>query len=219
MTVTELPRRIHRGPRAARPSTSTSWWWAPASPASTPRYHLRDASPTAPSSSWRRRTTAAAPGGPTGTRVCAPTATCSPTATGSSPGAGPRSRRAGRSSTTSTRSSRRTTWQPHIRYQHQVTAASWSSEERRWTVEVTRADTGEQLRFTTDFLWMCQGYYNHAKPYQPQWEGMDRFQGLVVHPQQWPEDLDLQRQARRRHRVGLHGLDADPRDRGDRRRT
>jgi monooxygenase len=79
----------------------------------------------------------------------------------------------------------------HIRYHHKVTAASWSTEDRQWTVEVTRSDTGEALRFTTDFLWMCQGYYNHAEPYQPQWEGMDRFQGLVVHPQQWPQDLDL----------------------------
>ena len=79
----------------------------------------------------------------------------------------------------------------HIRYHQRVTAASWSTEDRRWTVEVTGGDDGEQLRYTTNFLWMCQGYYNHAEPYQPQWEGMDRFQGLVVHPQQWPEDLDL----------------------------
>jgi monooxygenase len=79
----------------------------------------------------------------------------------------------------------------HIRYRHRVTAASWSTAERRWTVEVTREDTGEQLRYTTDFLWMCQGYYNHAKPYQPQWTGMDRFEGMVVHPQAWPDDLDL----------------------------
>src|ERR1700722_4098179 len=79
--------------------------------------------------------------------------------------------------------------QIHLR--HQVTAASWSTEERRWTVEVTRGDTGQRLRFTAGFLWMCPGYYNHAKPYQPRWEGMDRFQGLIVHPQDWPEDLDL----------------------------
>jgi monooxygenase len=78
----------------------------------------------------------------------------------------------------------------YIRYQHRVTAAGWSTEDRRWTVEVTRDDTGERLRLTTDFLWMCQGYYNHTKPFQPQWEGMDRFHGVVVHPQQWPEDLD-----------------------------
>jgi cation diffusion facilitator CzcD-associated flavoprotein CzcO len=79
----------------------------------------------------------------------------------------------------------------YIRCGHRVTVASWSSEDRRWTVEVTRDDTEEQLRFTTDFLWMCQGYYNHAKPYQPRWEGFDRFQGTVVHPQRWPEELDL----------------------------
>jgi monooxygenase len=79
----------------------------------------------------------------------------------------------------------------YIRYGHRVTAASWSTDDRRWTVEVTQDDTGQQLRFTASFLWMCQGYYNHAKPYRPQWDGMDRFQGVIVHPQRWPEDLDL----------------------------
>jgi monooxygenase len=77
-----------------------------------------------------------------------------------------------------------------IRYRHRVTAASWSSEDRRWTVDVTREDTGEQLRFTTDFLWMCQGYYDHSQPYRPQWEGLEQFGRILVHPQQWPQDLD-----------------------------
>ena len=79
----------------------------------------------------------------------------------------------------------------HIRYQCRVTAASWSTEARQWTVEVTRGDTGQRLRYTTAFLWMCQGYYNHTRPYRPRWEGMDRFRGVIVHPQQWPPDLDL----------------------------
>jgi monooxygenase len=79
----------------------------------------------------------------------------------------------------------------HIRYNQRVTAANWSTEDRRWTVEVARGDDGETMRYTTNFLWMCQGYYNHTEPYRPRWEGMDRFQGLVLHPQQWPEDLDL----------------------------
>ncbi|GAA3066046.1 NAD(P)/FAD-dependent oxidoreductase [Pseudonocardia yunnanensis] len=77
-----------------------------------------------------------------------------------------------------------------IRYRHRVTSAHWSSADRRWTVEVTRDDTGEQLRLTTDFLWMCQGYYRHQKGYTPDWPGMDRYQGMVVHPQDWPDDLD-----------------------------
>ncbi len=79
----------------------------------------------------------------------------------------------------------------HIRYRHRVTAARWSTQNRRWTVEVTRTDTGQRLRFSTGFLWLCQGYFNHARPYQPSWAGMNRFEGVVVHPQQWPDDLDL----------------------------
>jgi monooxygenase len=79
----------------------------------------------------------------------------------------------------------------HLRYHHRVTAASWSTDDRRWTVDVTRGDTGQQLRLTTDFLWMCQGYYNHDEPYRPEWPGLHDYQGLVVHPQSWPEDLDL----------------------------
>src|SRR6202522_3463311 len=78
-----------------------------------------------------------------------------------------------------------------IRYLHRVTSASWSTADRRWTVEVTRTDTGERLRFTTGFLWMCPGYYNHDKPYQPRWKGLDRYQGILIHPQRWPEDLDV----------------------------
>ena len=42
---------------------------------------------------------------------------------------------------------------------------------RRWTVEVTRGDTGERLRFTADFLWMCQGYYNHDEALRPRLAG------------------------------------------------
>jgi monooxygenase len=80
---------------------------------------------------------------------------------------------------------------PFIRYRHRVTAASWSSEDARWTLEVTRGDTGERLRMTTGFLWMCQGYYDHARPHTPEWEGTDRYTGTLVHPQAWPDDLDL----------------------------
>ena len=78
----------------------------------------------------------------------------------------------------------------HIRYQHRIASASWSSETNLWTVEATRTDTGETLRFTTGFLWMCQGYYRHSQGYTPEWPGMDRYEGRIVHPQTWPEDLD-----------------------------
>ncbi len=78
----------------------------------------------------------------------------------------------------------------HIRYQHTITSAKWSSAENLWTIEATRADTGETRRFTTNFFWMCQGYYRHTEGYTPEWKDMAKFKGPIVHPQKWPEDLD-----------------------------
>lgn len=78
----------------------------------------------------------------------------------------------------------------HIRYHHKIDSARWSSKDNLWTLEGERTDTGEPVRFTANFLWMCQGYYRHAEGYTPHWKGMDKFKGRIVHPQTWPEDLD-----------------------------
>ncbi|MBI5260826.1 MAG: NAD(P)/FAD-dependent oxidoreductase [Bradyrhizobium sp.] len=79
----------------------------------------------------------------------------------------------------------------HIRYRHKISSASWSSETNLWTVEAVRTDTGEKKTFTANFLWMCQGYYRHSEGYMPEWKNMDKFKGRIVHPQTWPDDLDL----------------------------
>jgi cation diffusion facilitator CzcD-associated flavoprotein CzcO len=77
----------------------------------------------------------------------------------------------------------------HIRYQRSVSCAGWSSASKTWTIEAQGPDGPE--RYEAGFLWMCQGYYDHAKGYTPDWPGMDAFGGQLVHPQTWPEDLDL----------------------------
>jgi monooxygenase len=76
-----------------------------------------------------------------------------------------------------------------IRFRHKVTRASWSSEDARWTLDVMGADAG-MLTYTCNFLQMCSGYYDYDAGYMPGWPGMERFQGEILHPQQWPEDLD-----------------------------
>lgn len=78
---------------------------------------------------------------------------------------------------------------PHIRYGHRVRSAAWSSDDAHWIVEADHG--GETVRLSCNFLWMCQGYYRHAEGYTPDWEGMEDFGGEIVHPQTWPEDLDL----------------------------
>lgn len=78
----------------------------------------------------------------------------------------------------------------HIRYNHRISTAKWSSKDNLWTVYATDKKTGEERRFTANFLWMCQGYYRHSEGYTPEWPDMDKFKGKIVHPQTWPEDLD-----------------------------
>jgi monooxygenase len=78
----------------------------------------------------------------------------------------------------------------HIRFNHRVVGARWSSEAARWTIEAQRSDTGETVELTCSFLLSCAGYYRYDEGYTPQFEGRERFTGEIVHPQHWPEDLD-----------------------------
>jgi cation diffusion facilitator CzcD-associated flavoprotein CzcO len=78
----------------------------------------------------------------------------------------------------------------HIRFRQQVKSARWSSADNLWRLEVLDGETGEVRRYSGNFLWMCQGYYRHQHGYTPDFPGIGDYQGQVVHPQEWPEDLD-----------------------------
>jgi monooxygenase len=75
-----------------------------------------------------------------------------------------------------------------IRFGHQVKRASWCSEAARWTLEAEHGD--QVVRLTCNFLFTCSGYYDTAGGYTPHFAGAERFQGQIVHPQQWPANLD-----------------------------
>jgi len=83
----------------------------------------------------------------------------------------------------------------HIRFDHRVSRAEWSSNDARWTVTATHRDPatgGEQaVSMTCGFLYMCSGYYSYREGYTPEFKGLERFGGRIVHPQEWPEDLDF----------------------------
>ena len=78
----------------------------------------------------------------------------------------------------------------HIRFGHHVVRADWTTDDARWRVEAVRKDTGETVVLTANFLFMCSGYYSYKAGYTPEFPGRERFQGQIVHPQEWPEDLD-----------------------------
>lgn len=78
----------------------------------------------------------------------------------------------------------------HIRFQHKVVSAEWSSKESRWAVTVERSDTNEQLILQCQFILSCSGYYDYDQGHVPMFSGIDDYEGEVVHPQFWPEGLD-----------------------------
>lgn len=76
----------------------------------------------------------------------------------------------------------------HIRFGHQVKSAAWSSQDAAWTVEAVSG--GKTVRIRCSFLFLCGGYYSYEGGYMPDFPGVERFKGALVHPQTWPEDLD-----------------------------
>ena len=78
----------------------------------------------------------------------------------------------------------------HIRFRHRVKRAAWSTPDARWTVEVESGPDRAGRRFTCNFLWMCSGYYDYEAGYLPEFAGIDRFKGRIVHPQKWTDDID-----------------------------
>lgn len=77
-----------------------------------------------------------------------------------------------------------------IRYHHRVRRASWSPDHTRWTVEAETGPDNTVVQLSCNFLYLCTGYYDYESGYTPEWTGVERFRGTIVHPQKWPEDLD-----------------------------
>lgn len=75
-----------------------------------------------------------------------------------------------------------------IRFSTRVVAMAFDSRTGRWTA-TTAAPEGEK-RYTCDFLWMCSGYYRYSEGYTPDFPGANQFRGQIIHPQNWPENLD-----------------------------
>ncbi len=77
-----------------------------------------------------------------------------------------------------------------ITFGTRVRSARWSSEHARWTVELER--DGDPLTVSCRFLYGCTGYYRYEEGYTPEFPGIERYGGTLIHPQHWPEDLDYE---------------------------
>ncbi len=77
----------------------------------------------------------------------------------------------------------------HIRYNQRATKIAWDTTTGLWTLTI--AGTGKRAKkMTCKFIYSCTGYYRYDKGYTPDFPGSEQFKGPIIHPQQWPEDLD-----------------------------
>ncbi|WP_433593844.1 flavin-containing monooxygenase [Nocardia sp. CA-145437] len=77
----------------------------------------------------------------------------------------------------------------HVRLGYRVLEARFSTSTARWTVLAERTG-GEPVRFTARFLFLGTGMYDHSAGYTPDFAGADEFEGRIVHPQHWPQQMD-----------------------------
>ncbi|WP_328190133.1 flavin-containing monooxygenase [Marinobacter sp. OP 3.4] len=81
----------------------------------------------------------------------------------------------------------------NIRFQRRVVSASWSSEDALWTVTAMATDDAgheHEEQYQARFLSSCSGYYSYDEGHRPSFPEEESFEGQIVHPQFWPEDLD-----------------------------
>ena len=76
-----------------------------------------------------------------------------------------------------------------IKYQTKVLSANFDTQNKLWSI-TTKDKNGNEEIYHSRFLFSCTGYYNYDEGYTPDFSGMENFQGKIIHPQHWPENLD-----------------------------
>ena len=77
-----------------------------------------------------------------------------------------------------------------IQYDSHVTKAWWKSDESKWYVTYQDSAHGNESVITCNFLYFCVGYYDYENGHEPEFEGQSDFNGDIIHPQHWPENLN-----------------------------
>ncbi|RSL60795.1 hypothetical protein CEP54_006621 [Fusarium duplospermum] len=79
----------------------------------------------------------------------------------------------------------------HMQFKRRVLSANWNSADQSWSL-IVEISPGKILDYKARFLILGTGYYDYKEPRKPDIPGLDSFNGQVIHPQFWPEDLDYE---------------------------
>lgn len=77
-----------------------------------------------------------------------------------------------------------------IEFNKKVTLAEWHDDDALWHLTVQDTKTQKTEIRHCRFIHLCTGYYNYDQGFQPEFSEQATFEGQLIHPQKWPEDLD-----------------------------
>ena len=79
-----------------------------------------------------------------------------------------------------------------IRFLTRVVDIDWQSDKHYWRVTLKSEESGQHEHIAARWIFNASGYYRYDKGYAPHFKGQSQFNGQIVHPQHWPEDLEYE---------------------------
>ena len=79
-----------------------------------------------------------------------------------------------------------------IRFLTRVVDIDWQSDKNYWRVTLKSEESGQHEHIVARWIFNASGYYRYDKGYAPHFKGQSQFNGQIVHPQHWPEDLEYE---------------------------
>ena len=76
-----------------------------------------------------------------------------------------------------------------IKYQTKVLKANFDTQNKIWSITTINKVGNEEI-YNSRFLFSCTGYYNYDEGHTPDYNGIENYEGEIIHPQHWPENLD-----------------------------
>ena len=76
----------------------------------------------------------------------------------------------------------------NILLNHKVKSANWNTKKSLWELVVQENDS--KVNMTCNFLFLCGGYFSYTKPHMPSFKNYEKFEGQIIHPQFWNEEVD-----------------------------
>lgn len=77
-----------------------------------------------------------------------------------------------------------------IVFNQKVISYNFDTNQNLWTIKAINPKTKKEENYSSQFIFNASGYYNYDSGFTPEFKGLDKFNGIFIHPQKWDKNLD-----------------------------